>query len=98
MDGVFIAADIPEDIKDAIACVTKVFEQALASGKHQPGDWRQLTFEGLFEHFEVHVEMMPSTLEDALFFDDKDDLENAACRVLMLLQLREEARRALPNK
>ncbi len=91
MDGIFRAADVPEDILDAIKCVTKVFDEALASGKHKPGDWRALGSTGNLDHHDIHR----ANIEDFGIEDDKreDDLACMCCRALMLLQLREEARR-----
>src|SRR5216684_2842579 len=89
MDGTFRAADVPEDILDAIKCVTKVFDEALASGKHKPGDWRELGDDGVWEHFFLHE----VALLKRRFPDNDDHLANLCCRALMLLQLREEARR-----
>ncbi len=84
MDGTFRAADVPEDILDAIKCVTKVFDEALTSGKHKPGDWRKGGANDNWNHFVNHL----SHTEE-----DEDHLANLCCRALMLLQLREEAKR-----
>jgi hypothetical protein len=107
MDGTFVPLDVPGDIKLAIQCVTKVFEQALASGRHQPGDWRQLTldqiFNKLWNHLDEDIFQVYGPWNDKPQWDKpipahlEDDLANGACRILMLLQLREEARNALPS-
>ncbi len=89
MDGTFRAADVPEDILDAIKCVTKVFDDALVSGKHKPGDWRELGENGGWEHFFAHQFVLLRRLPP----NGEDHLANLCCRALMLLQLREEARR-----
>jgi hypothetical protein len=86
MDGTFRAADIPEDILDAIRCVTKVFDEALASGRHKPGDWRLLDVQSLWTKLNDHGIQL-------YWNDDEDHLANFCCRALMLLQLREEKRK-----
>ncbi len=103
MDGTFIPKDVPNDISLAIEAVTKVFENALASGKHQPGGWRKLGLDGNLEHFREHE----TTILNPIYYNEapilkalseEDDLVNLCCRALMLLQLCEEARRdALSN-
>lgn len=83
MDGTFRRAVVPDDIYDAITCVTSVFDAALTSGKHEPGDWRKLTEVELWQKFDMHYQFSSDT---------EDDLANLCCRALMLLQLREESK------
>lgn len=92
-DGIFRATEVPEDILLAIETVTGIFDAALASGKHQPGDWRKLGLVGNRKHFADHWDCYLSEVEG----DDEDHLANLCCRALLLLQLRQEARHALPN-
>lgn len=84
LDGMVIDAKVPADISDAIQRVRDIFQHALASGDHKAGDWRDLTKQQLITHFLDH---WCGYIEER---EDEDHLGNMACRVLMLLQLREE--------
>lgn len=89
-DGKTVMCPVPGDINKAIQTITGVFLQSLASGKHTAGDWRLAGWEGNFEHFTEHVAQFIKNGEFAEI-DSEDHLANAACRLLLLLQLREEA-------
>lgn len=70
---------------DAFERVRQVCEEALKSGKHAEGDWREL-------HVNEHLDHAVTHMREYMFKNySEDHLANLACRVLMALQLREEA-------
>lgn len=85
LDGLTIDAKVPADISLAIQCVRDIFQHALASGDHKAGDWRNLP------EAEIRTKMITHLAKENFGIEsNEDELGNAACRVLMLLQLREE--------
>lgn len=92
-DGDFYNTRVPYDIKDAIGRITYIFSEALASGKHKPGDWRELGENGNWEHFHEHLLKL-----EAAYRDGEDHLANLCCRALLRLQFREESRREASTK
>ena len=72
---------------DAFERVWQVCEEALAGGKHKEGDWRTLGVAGNVDHAVTHIR------EFIFKAEDEDHLANLACRTLMALQLREEAKK-----
>ena len=99
-DGNILLTNIefPSDIQLALAYVTKVFREARESGKHQSGDWRKQGFEGNYNHFLAHADVLDdegtyeAMVHPERFGDGEDHLANLCCRALLLLQLREEQR------
>ena len=88
LDGQTIDMRMPADISDALAVVRDIFASALESGDHRAGDWRDLP------ESEIRTKMITHLAKENFGIEsNEDELGNAACRVLMLLQLREEARK-----
>jgi hypothetical protein len=87
-DGNFINQVIPEDIALAIECVKNVFLDALTSGRHERGDWRKQSDLQICHKLDRHL----TNYMNGVDFPPDDELANACCRILMLLQLRQEAR------
>ena len=77
------------DVPDALALINKVCENALASGAHKPGDWREQGAVENYSHLRGH---MMSYSRGEL---NEDHLANLACRVLFQLQLRIEEERKI---
>jgi hypothetical protein len=92
-DGNFINQVIPEDISLAIECVKNVFLDALTSGRHERGDWRKQELAQHCSRAVIHEsQFYYNTGENISKSDDDDNLANACCRLLLALQLRQEAR------
>ena len=92
-DGHFISVPVPSDIELALDKIASVFRDAIASGKHQPGDWRKQGEAGNWQHLEDHFFSVYAENEEWYVASDVDDhLANLCCRALLLLQLREEQR------
>jgi len=70
--------------------IDDICNKAISSGAHQEGDWRQLSVSEHISKLYDHLGKCFGPLMDELVTED--DLGNAACRIMMLLQLREEAK------
>ena len=75
----------PINVPLAISHINHVFEDAITSGKHKPGDWRTRGEIYNWIHLAMHWH--------GIVTDDKneDHLANLICRALLLLQLRLES-------
>jgi len=91
-DGNFINQLVPEDISLAIECVKNVFMDALTSGRHERGDWRKFDIAEQCSKAQRHLDLT-SFFDGRVTFPNssEDDLANAACRILLALQLRQES-------
>ena len=65
--------------------IKAVFDEALKTKYHQPGDWRQLTRAQQLEHLHKHYWGFMTNASD------DNHLRNLICRCLFLLQLDIEA-------
>jgi hypothetical protein len=91
-DGTIVQGiGVPGDIAEAIVVVANVFKDVVVSRKHCPGDWRHQGWAGNFGHFSEHVASFVKNGEFITNDDHEDHLANACCRLLLLLQMREEA-------
>lgn len=83
----FIELLKPINVPDALAAVEAVFADAIESGKHQPGDWRDLGVAGNLQHLADHVEAYRAGRTD------ENHALHIICRGLCLVQLLIESHR-----
>lgn len=76
-------------VPNALIEVSKVCENALASGHHQPDDWKNSITDNLLHGFD-HLILVESLDGSNKFSSSESHLVNACCRLLMALQLRIE--------
>lgn len=76
----------------------QLLEELIVKGEetHEPMDWKALGIRGNLERAEIHCWGVDWTTGENVIDSnsDKDNLLHQACRLLMALQLREEARNA----